>query len=81
MQVTVRFFAALKDIAGADLFEIEVADGTTLAAVLDDFELRFPALSEYRGRVLTSCNLEYVKEDAVLASGDEIAIFPPVSGG
>jgi len=43
----------------------------------------YPALSDILscGRVLTSVNQEFVKGDAPVKSGDEVALMPPFSGG
>jgi len=30
---------------------------------------------------LTAINMEYVKPDATVKDGDEVAFFPPVTGG
>lgn len=81
MRVTVCFFASLKDVVGGDRFELELPDDASVATVLGHFADRAPGLDEYRGRILTSVNLDYVDEDAGLADGDELGVFPPVSGG
>jgi len=31
--------------------------------------------------ILMAINMEYVKSDAIVKEGDEVAFFPPVTGG
>lgn len=81
MRVTVRFFAALKEIVGGDAFEIDLEEGASVGSVLAHFEREHPTFGRYRGRLLTARNLEYVREEEPLDDGDEVAVFPPVSGG
>ena len=74
--MTVRFFAALRELAGQRERELELADG----ARVDDV---WPALGlgdEPRGLVY-AVNRAYAERGAPLADGDEVALIPPVSGG
>jgi molybdopterin synthase catalytic subunit len=80
--VTVRLFAMLRERAGRDSFELELADGATvedaLIALRED-----DGLGETLERmpVRAAVNREYVDNETPLASGDEVALIPPVSGG
>jgi molybdopterin converting factor subunit 1 len=42
---------------------------------------RFPTLAPLRPTVRLARNGEFLREDEVVRSGDEIALIPPVSGG
>ena len=81
MQVRLLFFATLKDIVGAREMQVEVPGGATIADVLTHLESRYPRVKDYRSVVLTAINEEYVNQNASIQDGDEVAIFPPVSGG
>jgi MoaE-MoaD fusion protein len=81
MQVRLLFFATLKDIVGARQMQLEVPGGATIADVLTHLESSFPRIKDYRPVVLTAINEEYVDQNAQVEEGDEVAIFPPVSGG
>lgn len=81
MQVNLLFFASLKDIVGARQLQLDVPSGATVADLLDRLESSYPKLKPYRSIVLTSVNEEYVELGAPISEGDEVAIFPPVSGG
>jgi molybdopterin converting factor subunit 1 len=81
MQVRILFFATLKDIVGAREMRLEVPSGATVADVLTHLETTYPRVKDYRSVVLTAINEEYVDQSARVQEGDEVAIFPPVSGG
>ncbi len=82
MTVTVRLFAILRERAGRDSLELELADGATVEdalAVLRVEDGIGPVLE--RMPLRAAVNREYVDNDTRLAGGDEIALIPPVSGG
>ena len=81
MQVKLLFFASLKDIVGSRQLDLDVPSGATVNDLLERLESRYPGLRRYRSIVLTSLNEEYVDRHAVVSDGDEVALFPPVSGG
>ena len=81
VQVRLLFFASIKDIVGARQIEVEIPSGTTVGKLLELLEEKYPRLAGYRSILLTSVNEEYAKPEATIADGDEVAIFPPVSGG
>jgi molybdopterin synthase catalytic subunit len=81
VRVNLLFFASLKDIVGSRQLQLDVPSGSTVGDLLDGLEARHPKLKAYRSIVLTSLNEEYVEAGAPVSDGDELAIFPPVSGG
>ena len=81
MRVRVLFFASLKDIVGSRELPLEVADGSTISDLLSQLESNYPRMKDYRSVILTAINEDYVDKTARISEGDEIAIFPPVSGG
>jgi MoaE-MoaD fusion protein len=82
MRVRVRLFAMLRERAGSDSVELEVADGASVADALDALAA-MPALGEplTRMSVCMAVNREYADAGTVLAPGDELALIPPISGG
>ena len=80
--ITIKLFAILKDKAGRDELHID-ASSSTVSELLKEVANEYPALSDILscGRVLTSVNQEFVKGDAPVKSGDEVALMPPFSGG
>lgn len=81
VQVKLLFFASLKDIVGRRELDVDVPSGATINDLWEHLISRYPSLSRYRSIVLTSLNEEYVDRKAVVSDGDEVALFPPVSGG
>jgi molybdopterin synthase catalytic subunit len=81
VQVKLLFFASLKDIVGSRHLHLDVPEGATVADVLTHLEASYPRLRSYRPVVLTAVNEEYVDQRVPIHEGDEVAIFPPVSGG
>jgi len=81
MLVTVKFFASYREMLGEDQLLMEVEEGITVGDVLDVLKARFPVLRSQGYMPLTACNLKHVSKRHALADGDEVAIFPPVSGG
>lgn len=80
--VTVKLFAILKERAGGDELFLECQAGT-VSDMLKQVALNCPALSGFlsSGRILIAVNQEFVKEDALVKDGDEVALMPPFSGG
>lgn len=81
MQVRLLFFATLKDIVGARQLQIDLPAGSTIADLLTRLESSYPRFKDYRPVLLTAINEDYVDKNARINEGDEVAIFPPVSGG
>ncbi len=81
MRITVRFFATLRDQAGTERVDVELPNSATVATLLDQIAGNFPGLKSTLPSSLVAINHEYAFPDDLLKSGDEIAIFPPVSGG
>jgi len=81
VQVRLLFFASIKDIIGARQIDVEIPSGTTVGKLLELLEEKYPRIAGYRSILLTSVNEEYANREATIADGDEVAIFPPVSGG
>ena len=76
MQITVRLFAGLRELAGTGRRDLELPAGSSTADV-------WPALGlgdEPRG-LLYAVNREYAEPGRELSDGDEVALIPPVSGG
>lgn len=80
--ITIKLFAILKDRAGRDELQVPFAAGT-VADLLQEVVRSHPALSELLvvGRVMVSVNQEFVRADAPVRDGDEVALMPPFSGG
>jgi molybdopterin converting factor subunit 1 len=78
--VRVRFFARLRDLAGAEEEEVKASAGARVASVYAAMRGYHPALPPQES-VRAALNHEFVDWDAVVSDGDEVAFIPPVSGG
>lgn len=79
MGVTVRLFARLREIAGAD--ELERPTASTVGEVWQDLVAEWSALEPYAGSLSCAVNAQYARMTTPVSDGDEIAFLPPVSGG
>ena len=79
--VRVLFFGAAREAAGADEVVLELSAPATSSAALRELLERYPALARFGRSLLVAVNQEYAPSDVELREGDELAVFPPVSGG
>jgi molybdopterin synthase sulfur carrier subunit len=85
MKVKVLFFAALREQVGVRSEEVELpGDKSTVAALRSHLAARGgawqSALSEKK-LLRFAVNQDMARTDATLEAGDEVAFFPPVTGG
>lgn len=77
--VSVRLFAALRELAGDSRVQAEGRTvGEVVASLSERYGERFASVAQ-AGSVVV--NGERASEDRPLAGGEEVALLPPVSGG
>ena len=81
VRVPVHLFARYREAAGRDRVEVDVPDGATVEDVWAALTVAHPALARYRPHTLFAVGNEYVGPDRPVRPGEEVACFPPVSGG
>lgn len=81
MKLTVRFFATLKDRVGTSTVPIHVPASASVETLLSTLGKQYPALETSLNTAIVAINQKYTDPDQILNSGDEIVLFPPVSGG
>ena len=78
IEVRVRYFAALRERRGVEEESLQIPAGLCIgelwAQLADVHDLRDET-------VLMALNHRYAKPAEVLAADDEVAFFPPVTGG
>ena len=81
VRVRVLFFGAARELA-ADEAVLTLEAGTTARAAFARLLEEYPALGRFRSSLLVAVNQEYARDlEVELKDGDELALFPPVSGG
>lgn len=81
MRLTILFFATLRDKAKTKSTQLTLDDGITVADLKKELAIRFPEIASSLPSTIVSRNKEFANSDEVLKDGDEVAVFPPVSGG
>lgn len=83
MNLTVRYFASIREAAGSASEALDTQAGT-IAELRTELLARGGAIAEALapGRaVRMALNQQLAHEHAGLTAGDEVAFFPPVTGG
>lgn len=78
MEISVKYFASLREIMGTAAITLEVDESTSV----DHLWHKLASSSQVEmDNVMMTVNHEYVKAGHQLQAGDEVAFFPPVTGG
>jgi len=81
MRVRLLFFGAARDAVGHDKVDFVLRNARTTRDAFAEVLETYPALQRFGGSLLFALNQEYAREDRPIKNGDELAVFPPVSGG
>ena len=81
MRIPVALFARYREATGRGRVEVEVDEGATVEDVWSALATAHPVLTRYRPHTLFAIGNEYVPPDRTVVAGEELACFPPVSGG
>jgi len=81
VRVRVLFFGAARE-AAADELTLSLPSGTNARAAFGRLLEEYPGLRRFGSSLLVAVNQEYARDlEVELKDGDELALFPPVSGG
>jgi MoaD family protein len=81
VKIRVQFYSQLRDVAGRQTLDVDLADGVTVADLLEKLYDRIPALRAQDKTILVGAGVEFVDRSYNIKPDDEIAIMPPVQGG
>tara|TARA_R110002111_G_scaffold262702_1_gene340355 strand:- start:65193 stop:65447 length:255 start_codon:yes stop_codon:yes gene_type:complete len=80
-QIQVRLFARARELAAQELIPVAMAEGETVADLRRALSEQYPQLEPLSSQLLIAVDNAYAGEDQVLNVHQEVACFPPVSGG
>jgi MoaE-MoaD fusion protein len=81
IKVQVLFFGSARDVVDQNPLELELQTPATVATAFQSLRTRFSGLEKFGRSLLFAVNQEYATQETGLTEADELAIFPPVSGG
>ena len=81
ISVRVLFFGAARDVAGHSEIDITLSAPINAADAFEEVLSAYPELRRFGRSLLFAVNQEYAPSDREVRDGDELALFPPVSGG
>jgi sulfur-carrier protein len=82
--VRLVYFARVREAIGIDGEERDLPPGTSISALVDLLaaeDARYAEAFADRSKLRFALDQKMVREDALLDDAEELAIFPPVTGG
>ncbi len=77
MRIKVKLFASLRERLELTERDVEIDEGHTV----NDVWNTIAGDSGLPANVMAAVNMDYVKPETKVVDGDEVAFFPPVTGG
>lgn len=77
MKIKIKFFASLREQIGQSEIQMELDNPLTAAEIWTQASNNSPLPAN----LLIAVNQEYADKDVIIKAGDEVAFFPPVTGG
>ena len=81
IKVKVLLFAILKEHIGHGSLELELPLGAQVKDLIELLERDFLQVGELKDHLLIARAQEYLKAESELSQGDELSLYPPLSGG
>lgn len=85
MQITLRYFAWVRERIGLETETITLPDQVkTIQNLLEFLKMRgenYAHALEHSDIIRTAINFEHSEHDQPIKAGDEIGLFPPMTGG
>ena len=77
MKIHVKYFASVRDLMGTESKDLDIDKSLSVYELWKDLTVKLNVQKD----VLIAVNHKYVDKDFKLNDGDEVAYFPPVTGG
>ena len=81
MSIKILYFASLREEIGRGRDVVEFPDGATSTISVEQLWVNSTGQQSFPDNLLIAVNQEYTNPQAMLNDGDEVAFFPPVTGG
>lgn len=81
MIVEVKLFAAARQAADAAVVNVELPPGATVGELRKQLLRQCPTLAAWKNHLLVAVDEQFAADSLTLVAGQEVACFPPVSGG
>lgn len=78
MNITVKYFANMRDLMGRGEETVSIDDNQISVAELWE---KISSGEKIPMNTLIAVNMEYTDQTKMIKNGDEVAFFPPVTGG
>ena len=82
--ITVRFFASLREQLGTSELRFVIHSPLTVATLISQLAVEHGDVwrqSLGAPQLIVAINQQVANREATVADGDEVALFPPVTGG
>ncbi len=81
LKLTVKYFGSVRDDSGTEKEYLTLDEGSTISHAMSLLKEKHLGLRTRKGQILFALNQNYSALEAELKDGDELALFPVVSGG
>ena len=81
MTVTIKLFAAIREIVGSEDVSLDLSEGASIADIKRSLSQQFPQIEGLILRSVVAKNHDYALDTDVIGATDDLAVIPPVSGG
>lgn len=79
--IKVKLFASFKEIIGKSEVSFEIDKHATVSDLKKILLNNYPQLSSQKFQAIYAVNHKVADDSTMLSANDEVAVFPPVSGG
>lgn len=81
--IQILFFGQLREQLGCDSKQLEIGETTSINGLLERLVSETPDWHAFLSAksILSAVNQQMVEKDHIVSDADEVAFFPPVTGG